>query len=55
MLENGLSLRHIQGILGHARPETTARYTHFTCVTEKSSLNVINDLINTIHVNFHKV
>jgi site-specific recombinase XerD len=55
LLEKGLSLRHIQALLGHARPETTARYAHLTDVTEKDCRTTINDLINTIHVDFWKV
>ena len=55
LLEHGLSLRHIQAILGHANPATTARYTHLTHVTEKDSLTVINELINTLHVDLKKV
>ncbi|MEE4243232.1 MAG: tyrosine-type recombinase/integrase [Desulfopila sp.] len=55
MLERGLSLRHIQALLGHARPETTARYTHLTGVTEKESRITINDLVNTLHVDLRKV
>jgi hypothetical protein len=31
------------------------RYAHITNVTEKDSLTTINDLVNTIHVNFWKV
>ena len=55
LLERGLSLRHIQAILGHASPATTARYTHLTDVTEKDSLIVINELVNTLHVDLKKV
>jgi site-specific recombinase XerD len=32
-LELGVALRELQAILGHALPETTARYTHLTEVT----------------------
>jgi site-specific recombinase XerD len=54
-LERGLSLRHIQALLGHANPNTTARYAQLTHFTEKDSLSTINSLINTIHVDFKKV
>jgi len=33
MLELGVDLRELQVILGHTRPETTARYAHLTDVT----------------------
>jgi site-specific recombinase XerD len=33
MLELGVDLRELQSVLGHLRPETTARYAHLTEVT----------------------
>ena len=54
-LERGLSLRHIQALLGHANPNTTARYAQLTQISEKDSLCTINSLINSIHVDFKKM
>jgi hypothetical protein len=42
-------------ILGHASPTTTARYAHLTDFTEKDSLDTINELVNTLHVDLKKV
>jgi len=55
LLEQGLSLRHIQGILGHASPTTTAIYTHLTQATEKDAIATINGLINSLRVDLRKV
>jgi len=55
LLERGLSLRHIQALLGHASPTTTARYAHLTTTVEKESRSTINELINTLHVDLKKL
>ncbi|QTD38767.1 site-specific integrase [Polaribacter batillariae] len=41
LLENGVDIRHIQLLLGHARPETTMIYTH---VKRKDLMNIQNPL-----------
>jgi len=50
LLEAGVSLRIIQGYLGHASPTTTAIYTHLTSKTKELSLDVINDLVRKLWV-----
>ncbi len=41
LLENGIGLRHIQELLGHAKPETTMIYTH---VVKKDLLDIQSPL-----------
>lgn len=41
LLENGIGLRHIQELLGHAKPETTMIYTH---VIKKDLLDIKSPL-----------
>ncbi|TVZ56065.1 site-specific recombinase XerD [Lutibacter sp. Hel_I_33_5] len=41
LLENGVDIRYIQSLLGHARPETTMIYTH---VKRKDLLEISNPL-----------
>jgi site-specific recombinase XerD len=55
LLEQGLSLRHIQGLLGHSCPKTTALYTRLTETTEQDTAETINRLVNTLHVDLKKV
>ena len=41
LVENGVNLRHIQELLGHAKPETTMIYTH---VARKDIMNIHSPL-----------
>jgi site-specific recombinase XerD len=50
MLELGVDLREIQRILGHARPETTARYAHLTEVTSANAAEKIQQLFHTFSI-----
>ncbi|MFK7833736.1 MAG: tyrosine-type recombinase/integrase [Winogradskyella sp.] len=45
LMENGVDLRHIQLLLGHAKPETTMIYTH---VAHKDLMQIISPLDTTV-------
>ncbi len=55
LLEQGLSLRHIQALLGHASPATTARYARLTDATEQEAAATINRLVNSLHVDLRRL
>ncbi len=48
LLEQGVELRVIQGILGHRSPRTTVLYVHLTQSTMKVVHDSINDLVGDI-------
>jgi site-specific recombinase XerD len=47
LLELGVDLREIQSILGHVRPETTARYAHLTTVTSANAVGMLHLLFRS--------
>ncbi len=55
LLERGLSLRHIQGLLGHASPTPTALYARLTEATEQDTATSINQIINRLHVDLERL
>ncbi|MFN9913788.1 MAG: hypothetical protein ACK53L_14440 [Pirellulaceae bacterium] len=44
-MELGVDLRSIQDVLGHQKPETTARYAHLTEVNRQQAKDCIEDLV----------
>lgn len=52
LLENGVNLRSIQNLLGHASPVTTARYTRMTQEAQQNSALMINALVDRLQVNW---
>lgn len=55
LLEQGLSLRHIQALLGHSSPTTTALYAHLTETTAQDTADTLNRLVGSLHVDLKKV
>lgn len=55
LLEQGLSLRHIQALLGHSSPTTTARYTQLTQETTQHTAEIMNTLVNGLHVDLERL
>jgi len=50
LLELGVELREIQKILGHARPETTARYAHLTEVTSANAAEQLEKMLHAFSI-----
>lgn len=48
LLEAGISLRLIQGYLGHSSPATTAIYTHLTQKTAVMTVEAINQMLDEL-------
>ncbi len=54
MLELGVDLREIQMILGHDRPETTARYTHLTEVTSANTTQQLQQMFQSFSLRWEE-
>ncbi len=50
LVEAGLNLRAIQHEMGHECPKTTALYTQLTDVTHQNTSQLINRLVNRLHL-----
>lgn len=48
LLENGIDIRIIQGVLGHRNPKSTVIYTHLTQKIVKKLHNTVDDLMSDL-------